>query len=74
MKTLIYFLITSIISTGALLSALTMSNQFIGQTISLAVWILFFWGLSRRSKQAAKRKEREKLFNEWVNSKRNRKY
>lgn len=66
MKTLIYLCITSVIGTGAFLSALSLSNPYPAYAVGFGIWILFFWGVAKRSQEAARRKERERQFSEWL--------
>jgi len=65
MKTLIIFLITCFIATGAFLGATTASNPYPYFATGWGLWILFFWYVSSNSKRSAQRKEQERLFNEW---------
>jgi len=68
MKTFIYLCITSFIGTGAFLAALSMSNPYPAYAVGFGVWILFFWSLSKRSREASRRKETERMFNNWLRS------
>ena len=68
MKTFIYLCITSIIGSGAFLAALSMSNPWPAYAVGFGVWILFFWGVANRSRNASQRKERERLFDDWLRS------
>ena len=66
MKTAIYFIITCFISTGALLGATNAKNPFPAFGIAFGIWILFLWGYNRRSKKEAERRNRERLFEEYM--------
>lgn len=62
MKTTIYFIITCFISTGAFMAALNLKNPFPAFAVAFGIWGLFVWGYVRRSKKAAERESRERLF------------
>jgi hypothetical protein len=64
MKTVLYFIITCFISTGALLGATNAKNPFPAFAIAFGIWILFLWGYNRRSKKEAERRNRERMFEE----------
>jgi len=66
MKTAIYFIITCFISTGALLGATNAKNPFPAFAIAFGIWALFLWGYNRRSKKEAERRNREKLFEQFM--------
>ena len=66
MKTAIYFIITCFISTGALLGATNAKNPFPAFAIAFGIWALFLWGYNRRSKKEAERRNRERLFEEYM--------
>ena len=66
MKTAIYFIITCFISTGALLGATNAKNPFPLFGIAFGIWALFLWGYNRRSKKQAERRNRERLFEEYM--------
>jgi len=66
MKTVIYFIITCFISTGALLGATNAKNPFPAFAIAFGIWALFLWGYNRRSKKEAERRNRERLFEEYM--------
>lgn len=68
MKTVIRLVITSFIGTGAFLAALSMSNPYPAYAVGFGIWILFFWSVSRRSQEASRRRERERMFDEWLRS------
>nr|WP_121270958.1 hypothetical protein [Pedobacter schmidteae] len=63
MKTVILFFITAVISTGALLSSLSMkSYPFIGPAIAFGVVLLFISHLTGKSERQARQREKERLF------------
>ena len=66
MKTFIYLCITSVIGTGAFLTALNMSNPYPAFIVGFGIWGLFIWGVIKRSEEARKRKHRERMFDEWL--------
>ena len=66
MKTAIYFIITCFISTGALLGATNAKNPFPAFAVAFGIWALFLWGYNRRSKKQAERRNRERLFEEYM--------
>ena len=66
MKTAIYFIITCFISTGALLGATNAKNPFPAFAIAFGIWALFLWGYNRRSKKEAERRNRERIFEEYL--------
>ena len=68
MKTFIYLCITAIIGSGAFLAALSMSNPWPAYAVGFGFWILFFWGVVKRSQEADKRRLREREFDEWLRS------
>ena len=68
MKTFVYLCITSIIGSGAFLAALSMSNPWPAYAVGFGVWALSIWGVVKRSQEAAKRRKRERLFDDWLSS------
>lgn len=73
MKTVILFLITIVISTGALLASLNAKgNPFIGPAIAFGLVLLFIAHLSGKSKRQAKQREKERLFYQYFESRQNR--
>lgn len=69
MKTLIYFIFTCCISTGALLGALHAKNPYPAFAIAFGVWALFAWGYNKRAKKEAEKRYREQLFEEYMRDK-----
>jgi hypothetical protein len=72
MKTFVYFIITCLISTGALLGATHARNPFPAFGIAFGIWALFLWGYNRRAKKAAQKRHREQLFENYMRSKSDR--
>lgn len=68
MKTFIHLCITSFIGTGAFLAALSMSNPYPSYAVGFAVWILFFWSLSKRSRASSLLRETPRMFDAWLRS------
>ena len=66
MKTAIYFIITCFISTGAMMGALNAKNPFLEFAIAFGMWVWFLWGYNRRSKKEAEKRNRERLFEEYL--------
>jgi hypothetical protein len=66
MKTFVYFIITCFISTGALLGATNAKNPFPLFAIAFGIWGVFLWGYNRRSKKEAERRNKEKLFEQFM--------
>jgi hypothetical protein len=62
MKTAIYLIITCFISTGAFLAALGAKHPFLLYAAGFGMWAWFLWGLSRRTKKRAAKREREEQF------------
>ncbi|TSJ39700.1 hypothetical protein FO440_18350 [Mucilaginibacter corticis] len=68
MKTFIYFILTTLISTGALLGALNLPNPFPAFAIAFGIWILFFWCWQRRSQKQAAKRALEQRFENYMRS------
>ena len=68
MKTIIYFILTCFISTGAFLAATNMKNPWPAFTVAFGSWALFFWGWNRRLKKQAGRRSKERLFEDFLRS------
>jgi len=66
MKTAIYFIITCFISTGAMMGALNAKNPFPAFAIAFGMWAWFLWGYNRRSKRETEKRNRERLFEEYL--------
>lgn len=56
MKTFIYLILTSLISTGIYMAALNSQNVVPGIAAALGLWVWFLWGCDRRRKRAADRR------------------
>ncbi|HEY2583324.1 MAG TPA: hypothetical protein VGI43_16045 [Mucilaginibacter sp.] len=70
MKTAIYFIVTCIISTGALMAALNMKNPFPVFFVAFGIWSLFFWRWNRRMKKQDERRSMERKFKEFMRQRR----
>lgn len=68
MKTFIYLVGTCLISTFAFFGALTMKNPFPCFAVAFGIWALFIWGWNRRSKKEAARRNRERMFENYMRS------
>jgi hypothetical protein len=62
MKTGFYIILTSVIFAGLYFAAINMENPIPVYAVGVAILVLFIWGLSRRSKKAAQRAYRERMF------------
>lgn len=58
MKTTLWCLITLIFSSGAMMAGLNSGNIWIGYGLAGVAWILFIWGVNRRSKKASQQQLR----------------
>lgn len=73
MKTIILFLITMVISTGALLSSLSMKTYpYIGPAIAFVIFLLFISYLTGKSRRKARQREKERLFYQYFISQQSR--
>jgi hypothetical protein len=66
MKTFFYFIVTIFISTGAMFAALNLKNPWPAFAIAFGMWALFVWHLRDREKKARIKRERERLFEEYM--------
>ena len=66
MKTFIYLIFTCFISTGGFLGALNGRHPFVLYGVGFGVWAWFLWGLSRRMKKQAERRQREQSFEDFM--------
>jgi hypothetical protein len=69
MKTIIYFILTCCVSTGAFFAATNMKNPFPVFTIAFSIWVLFFWGWHRRIKRRTVRRSMERQFEDYMRAK-----
>jgi uncharacterized membrane protein len=69
MKTAFYLIVTCLVSTGALMSALNMKDPFPAFAVAFGIWALFLWGCARRYRKIAEKRSRERLFEEYMRSK-----
>ena len=69
MKTVVYFLFTCFISTGAFLAALGSKTPLLLYAVGFGTWALFLWTYSKRTKRASERRSQERLFEDYMRSK-----
>ncbi|MBB6240172.1 Ca2+/Na+ antiporter [Pedobacter sp. AK013] len=72
MKTVILFLITIVISTGALLASLNAKNPIVGPLVALAMVVLFVLYLTGKNRRRVKQREKERLFYNYFNAMQNK--
>ncbi|GAC1314112.1 MAG: hypothetical protein NVSMB24_38340 [Mucilaginibacter sp.] len=70
MKTFVYLVFTCFISTGAFMGALYSKTPFLLYAVGFGIWVLFLWGLNRRMKKNAERRDRERYFNDFMRANR----
>ena len=70
MKTFVYLVFTCFISTGAFMGALYSKTPFLLYAVGFGIWVLFIWGLNRRMKKNAERRDRERYFNDFMRANR----
>jgi len=70
METIVYFILTCFISTGAFFAATNMKNPWPAFAVAFGIWALFFWGWNRRVKKQAARRSREQLFENFMRANR----
>ena len=70
MKTFVYLVFTCFISTGAFMGALYSKTPFLLYAVGFGIWALFLWGLNRRMKKNAERRDRERYFNDFMRANR----
>ncbi len=68
MKTGFYLIVACFVSTYASIATWDSNNFLPAAAVTLMVWILFIWDYSRRSRKAASRRLRERLFEEHMRS------
>ena len=66
MKTFVYLVFTCFISTGAFLGALNAPSPFALYALGFGIWALFLWGLNRRMKKNAERRDMERNFQDYM--------
>ena len=74
MKTVIYFVFTCLISTGALLGNLHAANPYPGFAVMVGIWALFFWGWNRRKRKEDHKRYYEQRFADYMRSQPRRPY
>lgn len=72
MKTFVYLIFTCFISTGAFMGALSSETPFLLYAVGFGIWALFLWGLNRRMKKNAERRDMERHFQEYMRHQINR--
>jgi hypothetical protein len=60
MKTIIYLIVTSFLSTGMYEAALNSSNPAPGILCAIAFWAWFLWGWDRRRKKTALQRQQQR--------------
>jgi len=68
MRTIFYFIITCLISTGTLFAALNAKNPLPGYAVAFGLWAFFLWGYNKRSRKKAEKRHRKKLFEQYMRS------
>ena len=66
MRTIVYFLFSCFISTGAFIAALGAKYPLLLYAVGFGIWALFLWGWNRRNKRDAVRRNGERLFQEYM--------
>lgn len=66
MKTIVYFLFSCFISTGAFIAALGAKYPLILYGVGFGIWALFLWGWNRRTKRDAVRRNGERMFQDYM--------
>ncbi|HQS05978.1 MAG: hypothetical protein B7X86_06945 [Sphingobacteriales bacterium 17-39-43] len=66
MRTILLFLLTSIIVTGIMLAGISMKNSTIAVPVAFGVLLLFVLYLNSRSRKRAQRKQKERKFEQWI--------
>lgn len=70
MKTILYFIVTLLISAGCLLGAMNMKNPFPLFSVAFGIWALFICSYRLRTKKDAARRSREQLFENYMRANR----
>lgn len=68
MKTIIYFILSTCVSTGALFAATNMKDPIPAFIVAFGIWPFFFWSWHRRMKKRAERRANEQLFKDYMRS------
>jgi hypothetical protein len=66
MKTFVYLIFTCFVSTGAFMGALYSKTPLLLYAVGFGVWALFLWGVSRRMKKNAERRDMEQNFQNFM--------
>jgi hypothetical protein len=72
MKTFVYLVFTCFIYTGAIMGALYSQSPFPLYAVGFGIWALFLWGLNRRMKKNAERRDMEQNFQNFMRHQLNR--
>ena len=76
MGMVLYFLFTLFISTGTFFAATITSggNSFLLWCIGMGIWIPFIMAVNRREKVSRRKRERERMLDEWLRSQTRNRY
>lgn len=66
MRATFLFLLTSVIVTGIMLAGISMKNSTIAVPVAFGVLFLFVLYINSRSKKRARRKQKERKFEQWI--------
>jgi len=69
MKTILFFIFTCLVSTGAMLGALHEKNPFPNFAIAFGSWVLFIWSQGKRSRKRSRRQHNEQQFRDYMRNK-----
>lgn len=75
MRTVLLFLVVTLLNTGIMLAGISMKNSTIAVPVAFGVLFLFVIYLNSRSKKRTQRKQKERQFEQWsYNQKRRHSY
>ena len=66
MRTVLLFLVVTMLSTGIMLAGISMKNSTIAVPVAFGVLFVFVLYLNSRSKKRAQRKQKERKFEQWI--------
>lgn len=66
MRTFILFCIVCILSTGILMTGISMKKATSAVPAAFIIWGLFIWHLTAKDRKNWKRKQRQNMFDEWL--------
>lgn len=69
MKTVFFFILTCLVSTGAMLGALHQENPYPNFAIAFGSWVLFVWIQNKRSGKRNRQQNAEQQFREYMRNK-----